>query len=113
MLRQLPAHLQPFVFPQYNPFAVDLLVFWATPFKNRFGHIVLSDLTLGARHGLLKEIIDAAGTAKVNRSIYAEAYREKADILDALRNSEWNIETDPLSIAAQDHKNVVHDFSKG
>lgn len=110
---QIPARLHSSVFPLYNPFAIDILVFWTIPSKSRLGHVMVSGLTLGARHAPLKEMIEAAENTKASRSMYAETQRERAELLNTVRNSDWNVDMNPLSITVQNQGNVVHDFSKG
>ncbi|KAJ7169750.1 ER-golgi trafficking TRAPP I complex 85 kDa subunit-domain-containing protein [Mycena filopes] len=97
----IPAYSYPSIFPLYNPNSVD-----------RYGHILVSGLTLGAGHAALKDIIDDAENAKVKRSMYAETQRQKMEVLDAIRNSEWNTEMNPM-VVTQEEVPVVHDFSKG
>lgn len=61
----------------------------------------------------MREIVEEAETAKVKRSMYAETQREKSAILEAVRNSEWNAEMNPLMIAFSEGQVIEHDFSKG
>lgn len=49
----------------------------------------------------------------MKRSMYAETQREKGAILEAIRNSEWNAEMNPLMVAFSDGQLIQHDFSKG
>lgn len=50
--------------------------------------------------------------AKVKRSMYAETQREKIEISQSIRESEWNAEMNPLVVTV--HEGVVeHDFSLG
>lgn len=109
----LPPRLHPSVFPLYNPFSVDILVFWSIPLQHRFGLATLTGLALGARHAAMSEVIENSENAKTNRSMYAETQREKAEILGSMRNSEWNAEMDPLFVAMQGQTIFTHDFSKG
>ncbi|KAK2461653.1 hypothetical protein APHAL10511_006116 [Amanita phalloides] len=101
------------IFPLYNPFAVDVLVFWRISSQNRSGHALLTGLTLGARHAAMKDMLESAENIKATRSIYTETQREKTGILESIRNSEWNVEMDPLTIVVQGQGNITHDFSKG
>ncbi|OBZ79321.1 hypothetical protein A0H81_00967 [Grifola frondosa] len=109
----IPPHLHRSIFPLYNPSSVDVLVFWELPTQGRSGHILISGLTLGAHHAALKEVVEAAENAKVKRSMYAETRRERAAILEAVRDCEWNAEMDPVGIAVQGDVTIEHDFSKG
>ncbi|KAF8213184.1 ER-golgi trafficking TRAPP I complex 85 kDa subunit-domain-containing protein [Mycena galopus ATCC 62051] len=106
----IPAHSYPSIFPLYNPNSVDFIIFWQIPDQDRRGHIVVSGITLGAGHAALKDMIDEAENAKVKRSMYAETQRQKMDVLDAIRNSEWNTEMNPIVIT-QEEVRVGHDFS--
>lgn len=74
---------------------------------------MVSGASIGARHAALKEIVEEAEVAKVKRSMYAETQREKSAILEAIRNSEWNAEMNPLMLAFSDGQVIQHDFSKG
>ncbi|KAF7339581.1 hypothetical protein MSAN_02172600 [Mycena sanguinolenta] len=98
------------IFPLHNPNSVDFVLFWRIPDQDRHGHILVSGITLGAGHAALKEIIDEAENAKVKRSMYAETQRQKMEILDAIRESEWNMEMNPI-VATQEEVRVAHDFS--
>ncbi|KAF8634497.1 hypothetical protein AX15_000933 [Amanita polypyramis BW_CC] len=109
----VPSRLHSSIFPLYNPFTIDILVFWTVPSKDRFGYILLPDLSLGARHGAMREFIENAENAKTGRSMYAETEREKLEILDSLRNSEWNAEMDPLCVTVEDQGGIIHNFTKG
>ncbi|KAJ7492750.1 ER-golgi trafficking TRAPP I complex 85 kDa subunit-domain-containing protein [Mycena latifolia] len=108
----IPAHSYPSIFPLHNPNSVDVIIFWEIPTQHRRGHILLSGITLGAGHAALKDIIDEAEAAKVKRSMYAETQRQKLEVLDAIRNSEWNMEMNPV-VVMQEEAPVLHDFSTG
>lgn len=92
---------------------MDIVIFWEIPAQGRSGHLLITGLILGATHGPLMEVIEEAENAKVKRSMYAETRRERAEILEAVRNSEWNAEMDPLSVVPRDGLVVEHDFSTG
>jgi trafficking protein particle complex subunit 8 len=106
-------HLYPFIFPLYNPASVDIVVFWDIPSEQRSGHICIAGITLGASHAALKEVIEAIEGAKVKRSMYAETQREKAEILDSIKESEWNAEMNPLVLSLQGTGTLLHDFTQG
>lgn len=108
----VPATTHPHIFPLFNPLAVDFLVFWEIPFEHRTGFILLSGLNLGAGHAALQEVIENVESAKVKRSMYAETQREKMEILQSIRDSEWNVEMNPLVVTIQEDV-VEHDFSRG
>ncbi|PFH54797.1 hypothetical protein AMATHDRAFT_135105 [Amanita thiersii Skay4041] len=109
----IPINLWPAIFPLYHPFSVDIVVLWTIPQQNRSGHVLLPGLMLGGGHGALSEAIEGAEVAKVTRTIYAETQRERTEFLRALKNSEWNIEADPLSVVIRDLGDIRHDFSRG
>lgn len=109
----IPAKLHPHLFPIFNPAAVDFLVFWEIPSHGRSGHCLITGVTLGATHAPLTEIIEEAESAKSKRSMYAETRRERMEMLEAIRKSEWNAEVDPLVVTPHDGQQVQHDFSKG
>lgn len=83
------------------------------PSQQRSGHLLISGITLGAGHAALKGIIEEAEGLKVKRSIYAETRKEKAEILDAIRASEWNVEMNPIVVNVQAGARIGHDFSRG
>ena len=91
---------------------MDFLVFWEIPSEQRTGFILLSGLNLGAGHAALREAIEKVENAKVKRSMYAETQREKTEILQSIRDSEWNAEMNPLVVTIQQDI-VEHDFSLG
>ena len=57
-------------------------------------------------------MIEEVERTKLKRSIYAETQRERLEILEAVRTSEWNAEMNPVVVSLQDGQ-VAHDFSKG
>ncbi|KAJ3870264.1 ER-golgi trafficking TRAPP I complex 85 kDa subunit-domain-containing protein [Lentinula novae-zelandiae] len=108
----IPSHTHPHIFPLFNPAALDVLVFWEIPAENRSGNILISGLNLGATHSPLRDIIRSAENSKITRSMYAETQRKKEEILEDIRNSEWNMEMNPLHVII--HTNdVSHDFATG
>lgn len=109
----IPSQSHPYIFPLYNPASVDFIIFWEIPSQQRSGHLLVSGLTLGARHGALGQIIEEAEGTKIKRSMYAETQREKEGILDAIRGSEWNAEMNPLVLVAQEPPTLTHNFEKG
>lgn len=109
----IPDYSYPYIFPLYNPYCVDLVVFWEIPSQHRSGHLLVSGLTLGAGHAALQEIIEEAESAKVKRSMYAETQREKLELLDGVRKSEWNAEMNPIVVTLQDGGRLEHDFATG
>ncbi|KIO08413.1 hypothetical protein M404DRAFT_134508 [Pisolithus tinctorius Marx 270] len=100
-------------FPFYNPLSLDILVFWEIPSEQRCGFTLLSSLTLGSSHGGLQEIISDVEQAKMKRSMYAETQREKMEMLESIRNSEWNAVSNPLVVSVEDGLVIEHDFDKG
>ena len=109
----IPIHLHPSIFPLYSPTSIDIVIFWEITSEQRSGHIMVSGITLGASHGALNDVIEAATTAKIKRSMYAETRREKAEILSSIRNSEWNAEMDPMVLFLNDLDVIRHDFTQG
>ncbi|KAI6031618.1 ER-golgi trafficking TRAPP I complex 85 kDa subunit-domain-containing protein [Pisolithus microcarpus] len=89
----IPTASRSSIFPFYNPLSLDIL---------RCGFTLLSPLILGPSHGALQEIISDAEQAKVKRSMYAETQREKTEMLQSIRNSEWNAESNPLVVSVED-----------
>ncbi|KAJ7275176.1 ER-golgi trafficking TRAPP I complex 85 kDa subunit-domain-containing protein [Mycena haematopus] len=106
----IPANSYPSIFPLHNPNSVDFVLFWRIADQDRHGHILVSGITLGAGHAALKDVLDEAENAKVKRSMYAETQRQKMDVLDAIRHSEWNTEMNPI-VATQEEVRMIHDFS--
>ncbi|KAI0348507.1 hypothetical protein BDW22DRAFT_1350734 [Trametopsis cervina] len=109
----IPLRYHSSIFPLYEPHTVDMVLFWEIPSQGRSGHLLISGLSLGASHAPLKEVIEEAENAKIKRSMYAETQRERLDIIAALRNSEWNAETNPVVVGVQDGLIVQHDFTHG
>lgn len=110
---QIPLELHRAIFPLYNPSSVDVLVFWEIPSQGRSGHVLVTGLTLGASHAPLRELIEDMETAKVKRDMYAETRRERLDVLDSVKRSEWNVAMNPLAVIVKDGAIVNHDFTKG
>jgi len=103
----------PMIFPLYNPAAVDFIIFWEILERGISGHLHVHGITLGAGHARLDGIVEEAEGAKVKRSMYAETRRENMEVLDAIRNSEWNSEMNPVVLSVEDAGIKTHDFSKG
>lgn len=101
------------MFPMYHPNTVHLVVFWEDVVHHRSGHINVHGLTLGAGHGALAGILEEVETAKVKRSMYAETRKENLDIIEAIRNSEWNSESESVVVSVQRTNHRSHDFEKG
>lgn len=108
----IPEDSHPYIFPLYNPASVDILIFWSMPAQKRGGHIAVYGVKLGATHGQLDEIISNSENSKVKRSMYAETVREKAELVEGIRSSDWNEDMDP-TIAAVQSGEGCYDFSKG
>lgn len=108
----IPVITHPQTFPLFNPLSVDFLIFWEIPSEQRTGFTLLSGLNLGAGHSALQDAIENVEGAKVKRSMYAETQREKTEILQSIRDSEWNAEMNPLVVMVQEGV-LEHDFSRG
>ncbi|EFI28666.1 hypothetical protein CC1G_13692 [Coprinopsis cinerea okayama7 len=108
----IPEDSHPNIFPLYSPTSVDLAIFWEMPAQKRKGHVMVFGINLGATHGALNEIIANAENAKVKRSMYAETVREKAELLEGIRTSQWNVDVDP-TVATVEGNEISHDFGKG
>lgn len=61
----------------------------------------------------MRDVISEAESAKVTRSMYAETRREKAEIIQAIVTSEWNLEMDPLTVTPELAVSLKHDFANG
>ncbi|KAF5385469.1 hypothetical protein D9757_005398 [Collybiopsis confluens] len=109
----IPNHLHPHIFPLFNPAALDFLICWKIPAENRSGALLVSGLNLGASHSPLRDILDAAGTLKSTRSMYAETRRERKEVLQSIRTSEWNSEMNPVHVVVNSTSQLAHDFTKG
>ncbi|KAG6819496.1 hypothetical protein H0H93_011310 [Arthromyces matolae] len=109
----IPRNSLPHIFPLYHPNVVDFVVFWEIPSQKRRGFATVYGLLLGASHAPLEPIIQEAGNSKAQRSLYAETRREKEEVLDAIQNSEWNMEMNPLVLALQGPSTTCHDFTHG
>ncbi|TFK56961.1 hypothetical protein OE88DRAFT_1715773 [Heliocybe sulcata] len=109
----IPASSHPYVFPLYSPATLDVVIFWEIPSQQRYGHISVSGLLLGAGHAALTEVIEEAESEKVKRSMYAETHRERQQVLEAIRASEWNAEMNPVVVRVEDGQQLQHDFAKG
>lgn len=81
--------------------------------ESRSGHVTIHGLTLGATHGPLQSIIEEVENSKVKRSMYAETVRENKEMLEAIRECEWNREMNPLDVVVKSTDGVVHDFASG
>ncbi|KAI9460993.1 ER-golgi trafficking TRAPP I complex 85 kDa subunit-domain-containing protein [Lactarius psammicola] len=119
IIRQLAAQhpyiapaIHPYIFPLYHPHSLDIILFWDVPSDGRSGHILVSGSILGAEHGALNAAIQEAEEMKVKRSMYAETQRERLNVLEAIRASEWNAEMNPISLVTIEPDIVRHNFSE-
>ncbi|KAK7694801.1 hypothetical protein QCA50_001989 [Cerrena zonata] len=67
----IPLDTQEYVFPLHNPYSTNLVVFWEIPSQDRWGHVFVPGLTLGASHAPLREIVQTMESAKIKRSMMA------------------------------------------
>jgi trafficking protein particle complex subunit 8 len=111
--RHIPSRSRPYIFPLYNPFTVDIILFWELPSEQRSGYLPISDLLLGAGHAALDDIVREAEEGKPKRNMFAETQREREEMLDALRVSEWNLESNPLVTLVHSDERIKHDFGSG
>ncbi|KAF9527818.1 ER-golgi trafficking TRAPP I complex 85 kDa subunit-domain-containing protein [Crepidotus variabilis] len=109
----IPLHFHANTFPLYHPSAVDFMIFWEDTSQNRFGHINVRGITLGAGHAALDGLIDESESAKYKRSMYAETRKENLEIVESVRNSEWNAEMNPLVLSVKDGQSKEHNFASG
>ena len=109
----IPARVREYTFPLYNPSSLDILVSWSIPSEGRSGIHVLSDLCVGVGHAALREILEETENMKATRSMYSETQQERAEILQAISNSEWNTEMNPLVVQFEGTEVIKHDFTKG
>jgi hypothetical protein len=113
LVAHIPSPSHRFIFPLYHPSSVDVVIFWEIPSQRRSGCFVAWELMLGAGHGALQGVIEEAEGSKAKRMMYAETQREKLGVLEAIRGSEWNVETKPLLVTVQAAFEIEHEFSKG
>lgn len=109
----IPPSTHSHIFPLYHPSSTDILLFWDIPALNRSGYMLVTGLLLGASHAPLRDVIYTVESAKAKRSMFAETQREREDILEAIKNSEWNMEMNPLVTSVRCEETVAHDFSTG
>ncbi|KAF9270075.1 hypothetical protein L218DRAFT_848836 [Marasmius fiardii PR-910] len=109
----IPTRTHRYTFPLYHPAALDVLLSWTIPSEGRSGHFHISDLNIVAGHGALGDILEEAENAKATRSMYSETRRERLEIFQSIRDSEWNMEMNPLVVHVMASSTVKHDFSKG
>ena len=109
----IPAHLHPFIFPLYHPFAIHLVIHWAIPSEQRSGFLLVDGPVLGATHGSLNGAIREVEGRKETRSMYAETRRERSAIMEAVRASAWNAEMSPIHVTVETSGVLKHDFSEG
>ncbi|TFK30788.1 hypothetical protein FA15DRAFT_662838 [Coprinopsis marcescibilis] len=108
----IPEETHACIFPLNNPASVDIVVFWEIPREKRKGYMTVYGIPLGSCHGPLDQIIYNLENSKVKRSIYAETVREKAELVEGIRTSVWNADTDPTVATVEENK-IIHNFDKG
>ena len=99
----------PTIFPLYGPASLDALVFWEIPPQKQSGDVLVSGLTLGAKHGGLGSIIEEAEGAKVKKSMYAETQKENMEN----EGGEWNVSSNPVVVSVKCELVVEHNFESG
>ncbi|KAH9982364.1 ER-golgi trafficking TRAPP I complex 85 kDa subunit-domain-containing protein [Lactifluus volemus] len=104
--------LLPYIFPLYHPHSLDVILFWDIPSHGRSGHVLVSGAILGAEHGALNAVIQQVEETKAKRSMYTETQRERSRILEAIRESEWNAEMNPVLLMTVEPNVVNHNFSE-
>ncbi|KAJ7596891.1 ER-golgi trafficking TRAPP I complex 85 kDa subunit-domain-containing protein [Mycena floridula] len=109
----IPPQTHHAIFPLYHPHSVDVVVFWEIISQQRSGHLLIPGFTMGADHAPLAGLIEEVENAKITRSMYAETRREKLEVIQAIASSEWNAETDPMTIVLRFEPTIKHDFSQG
>lgn len=109
----LPHTSFPYIFPLYHPSSVDIVVHWELPDQARSGYLLSTGLFLGAEHAALEDVIHDVREAKPKRNMFAETAREREEILDAIRASEWNMEMNPIVTFVSCLGTVIHDFASG
>jgi len=108
----IPIPSYPRVFPLYNPNSLDVLISWRISSQpQRTGGMLISTLNPGAGHAWLRDIIEEAETGKAKRSMYAETRRQRMEVIEAIKASEWNMDMDPLTVSVYVENNLVHDFT--
>ena len=109
----IPARSHPNIFPLYNPLSVDVILFWEIPSQQREGYIVVYGTKIGAAHAALSDVITRAENVKAKRNMYAETQRDRQELLEGVRTSEWNAEMDPVTVSLEAVPPISHDFGKG
>ncbi|KAI5123549.1 hypothetical protein M0805_003369 [Coniferiporia weirii] len=109
----IPSSTHRLIFPLHNPSAVDVLISWDLPSLGRSGHTLITGLLLGVGHGALQDIIDVVERGKAKRSMFAETQRQREEILEAIKYSEWNVEMNPMVTSVHCEEFVTHNFSTG
>ena len=70
--------------------------------------------TMSALFGdFVEDVIREVEQGKAKRSMFAETEREREDILNGIRECEWNFEMNPLVASVRSEEIISHDFSKG
>lgn len=108
----IPSSTHSHIFPLYHPSDVDVIISWSIPSQDRHGIMLASTLQVGAGHAALREVLLAADAAGGGRSMYAETQREKGEMIESVRASAWNKETNPIVVNAEDAA-VEHSFQDG
>lgn len=70
-------------------------------------------LLLGAEHAILQDAIHSVEQGKAKRSMFAETQREREEMLESIKNSDWNMEMNPVMNIPRCPVVTLHDFSKG
>lgn len=109
----IPSQSHAHIFPLYHPHCVDVVIFWEIAGQHRSGYLLVCGLSMGASHSPLKEIIEEAENGKVGRSMYAETRREKVEMIQAIRDSDWNAEIDPIAVTTVFEDQIKHCFGRG
>ncbi|KAM0793278.1 hypothetical protein ACM66B_000739 [Microbotryomycetes sp. NB124-2] len=107
----LPASLHRWLFPLFNPFSLDLLVFWHVPATKQRGYHHLTGIPLGATSNELRSVLRSAELKA--GGLYAESQRERTMLLSSLGRSEFGRDDNPVKVWIEVDDVVSHDFDQG
>ncbi|KDQ08436.1 hypothetical protein BOTBODRAFT_148671 [Botryobasidium botryosum FD-172 SS1] len=112
----VPPTDHPYIFPLYTPTDVSLLISWEIPSERRAGFTSISGVVVGPGDGSLREVfqrVEDADAKSKTRSLYAETGIQKNILLRAIRESEWNVDENPLAVQVRVDGRIQHDFTAG
>lgn len=89
------------IFPLFNPFTIDLIVFWQLPQTNRTGWHYLPDLEATRGPNVVIDLLEKAA-ATFGGGRYEESAQERLKLIEQIHTSDLARSDCPVAVTCQD-----------